>query len=232
MRNVLLGLSALGLFCCTKPQEDPKIAVAPINSNTTNDPAKGAAMAPTLTAISMVHNGELFMGKPPLKIFYVDTTLTNNQEAPRWFLFPDSLPEEVSRPDGGVDTLEIFQPKGTGKATAIRLLGTHPIGWAVLLPAKSSVTIKNLGLNVWESEIPASLTLKAIVVTDVTLEGKPLASLLTADPTCDAKAEVSFGKSRVDSMLESVHFHEDRKEVPLQYKTEQDLTLTVPIIKK
>jgi hypothetical protein len=228
LRRVLIGLSALLFFGCPKPQENTMKEGAKLEPTTTSAENK----VPQKDFISLAHNGDLFMGKPPLKIFYFDAVFTNNASEPRWVLFPDSLPESVGRPDGGVDAIEVFQPKGTGKAIALNLMGTNMYGWAVLLPPKAEVKMKRLPIEVWESEIPTKLEIKTILASGLTLNGKPATSFLKADPTCDTKAEGEFEKSKAYSMIDSVHFSEDLKEVPIQYKTEQTATLTVSIVKK
>jgi hypothetical protein len=223
VRNLILGLSALLFLGCPKPQEEIK------TPSSATKPAEGKEPAVSQKNVTIKHNGELFMGKPPLKILYFDVTLKNEQKTARWFLLPSTLPESVSRPDGGVDTLEIFEPKGSGKVIAISLLGTNKLGWAFLLPGEAQITVKRLAISDWEGDIPKQLEITSIIATDLTFGGKPAASYFKADPSCDSKAEVSFEKSKVDSMTGSVHFSEDSKELPIQFKSEQAVTLTVPI---
>src|SRR5438105_212491 len=61
---------------------------------------------------------EMRLRKPPLAELYFDIRLRNDRTAARWFLLPSHLlgPATTSIGEkGGVDTLEVFAPRGRGR---------------------------------------------------------------------------------------------------------------------
>jgi hypothetical protein len=216
-----LVLSAL-LGACPKPIEPNNTPLDPVKTETKPE---AAVQTPF---IALTHNGERFMGKPPSKTFYVDATLTNEQKTSRWILFQGTTPDSVSRPEGGVDVLQLFQPKGEGKVIAIEMLGTNLYEWAFLLPGGASITVKNIPIGNWDEDIPTELQIKAIFASSLSFGGKDASTYLKEDPSCDAKATVAFERSKSNNMTGSIKFSDDYKEIPLEYKAEHSVTLKVP----
>ncbi len=78
---------------------------------------------------------EMHFRKPPLVELIFDVVLRNDRTEPRWFLLPSNLnPEKTGIPTkGGVDTLEVSEPRGNGRVIIGHFLGTGGFQ-ALLLP--------------------------------------------------------------------------------------------------
>ena len=95
----------------------PQNAVDPDKqSSLDNDHLRTQALVKTQTArpSTEIKFRQMRFGRPPLVYLSFDVTLLNDQKSPRWFLLPSNLGSghAVIGEKGGVDTLEVFSPRG------------------------------------------------------------------------------------------------------------------------
>jgi len=81
--------------------------------------------------------------KPPLAELYFDIVLHNDRAEPRWFLLPGNFGPGTSPlgTRGGVDTVEVFAPHGSGRVIVGHFLGTGGFQ-ALLLPAHAQIRLR------------------------------------------------------------------------------------------
>jgi len=65
-------------------------------------------------------------GRPPLLHLYFDVVLRNDRRSPRWFLLPSNPgpAHGLIGEKGGVDTLQVFTPRGNGQEVIGRFFRT------------------------------------------------------------------------------------------------------------
>src|SRR5258707_10212096 len=92
----------------------------------------------------------MHLRKPPLAELNFDIVLRNDHTGPRWFLLPSNLGPGTSAllTKGGVDTVEVFEPRGTGRVIVGHFLGTGGF-YALLLPARSEVRLQMFPISYW-----------------------------------------------------------------------------------
>jgi hypothetical protein len=155
---------------------------------------------------------EMHFRKPPLVELIFDVVLRNDRAQPRWFLLASHLyPEKPGIPEkGGVDTLEVFAPRGKGRVVIGRFLGTGGFQ-ALLLPAHAEIHLRGLPVEYW-GDVPESLQLEVIVAKRLTIGSESARSWFQTNPICGRKADITETISGRTRMLRS-HHTRDNKEV-------------------
>src|SRR5882724_5358253 len=115
---------------------------------------------------------EMHFRKPPLVELVFDVVLRNDRAQPRWFLLPSHMyPNKPGIPEnGGVDTLEVFAPRGKGRVIIGRFLGTGGFQ-ALLLPAHAQIHLRALPVEYW-GDVPDRLQLEVVTAKRLTIGGK------------------------------------------------------------
>src|SRR5438132_662426 len=103
---------------------------------------------------------EMHFRKPPLVELVFDVLLRNDRAQPRWFLLPSNLgPGHASIGEkGGVDALEVFAPRGSGRVVIGHFLGTGGFQ-ALLLPAHAEIHLRALPISYW-GDVPDRLQIE------------------------------------------------------------------------
>jgi len=157
-----------------------------------------------------------------------DVVLRNDRGQPRWFLLPSHLyPEKPAfQRNGGVDTLEVFAPRGKGRVVIGRFLGTGGFQ-ALLLPAHAEIHLRGLPVEYW-GDVPENLQLEVIVAKRLTIGSEPARSWFQTNPICGRKADITETISGRTRMLRS-HHTRDNKEVPTQIDEDQRFEIQVSL---
>jgi hypothetical protein len=150
--------------------------------------------------------------KPPLKVHFFEIVLRNPASAPRWLVLPTTFPSaDEPMPASGRFEVELQPFLLSEHPRVVIFRGVSGDFWALRLPAKGLVQLRRLGIESWWSEVPASVSLEALVARDVTLGGTSLGVLAGIDPTSESGAEVkaAWDASHPD-VLRMWHAPEDK----------------------
>src|ERR1044071_759077 len=112
---------------------------------------------------------EMRYGRPPLSYLFFDVVLRNDRTSPRWFLLPSNLGSGhgLIGEKGGVDTLEVFAPRGNGEVIIGRFLGTGGFH-ALLLRPGAEVRLRRFPISFW-GDLPASLPIEIVIANGLTI---------------------------------------------------------------
>jgi hypothetical protein len=171
---------------------------------------------------------EMRLRKPPLAELYFDITLHNDQAGPRWVLLPSNLGPGTSGllTKGGVDTVEVFAPRGSGRVIVGHFLGTGGF-YALLLPARAEVRLQMFPISYW-GDPPDQLQVEVVTAQGLTIGGEPAAAWFGLNPTCSARAAIVESALSPTRMIRSRH-SPDRKEVKALSVGESRFRLEVPL---
>jgi hypothetical protein len=155
---------------------------------------------------------ELRMRKPPLVELYFDVVLRNRRAEPRWFLLPGNLGPGTSAllTRGGVDGVEVFGPRGTGRVIVGHFLGTGGF-YALLLPARSAIHLQMFPISYW-GDLPDQLEVEVVTAKRLTIGGEPASAWFGLNPTSSARANITESVLSQNRMVTSRHTP-DGKEV-------------------
>jgi hypothetical protein len=171
---------------------------------------------------------ELRMRKPPLVELYFDVVLRNDRAEPRWFLLPSNLGPGTSAllTKGGVDGVEVFGPRGKGRAVIGHFLGTGGF-YALLLPARGEVRLRMFPLSYW-GDLPDQLLVEVVTTKRLTIGGEPAAAWFGLNPTSSTRADITESVLSQNRMIRSRHTP-DRKEVATLSEEESRFKLAVSL---
>src|SRR5882724_10088163 len=169
---------------------------------------------------------ELRMRKPPLVELYFDIVLRNDRPEPRWFLLPSNLGPGTSGllTKGGVDGVEVFGPRGKGRAVIGHFLGTGGF-YALLLPARAEVRLHMFPISYW-GELPDRVQVEVVTAKRLLIGGEPAAGWFGLNPTSSAGADITESVLSQNRMISSRHAP-DRKEVATRSENESRFKLEV-----
>lgn len=155
---------------------------------------------------------ELHMRKPPLVELDFDVVLRNDRAEPRWFLLPSNLGSENSPllAKGGVDGVEVFAPRGSGRVIIGHFLGTGGF-YALLLPARAEVHLRMFPISYW-GDLPDQLPVEVVTAKRLTIGGEPASAWFGLNPSASARANITENVLSQNRMVSSRHTP-DRKEV-------------------
>ncbi|MDX6498013.1 MAG: hypothetical protein QOG23_1273 [Blastocatellia bacterium] len=171
---------------------------------------------------------EMRLRKPPLAELYFDITLHNYQSRPLWFLLPSNLGSGISAllTKGGVDTVEVFAPRGSGRVIVGHFLGTGGF-YALLLPARAEVRMQVFPISYW-GDPPDQLQVGVVTAQGLRIGGEPAASWFELNPTSSARAAIAESVLSPARMIGSRH-SPDRKEVKAMSVGEKRFKLEVSL---
>ena len=133
---------------------------------------------------------EMHFRKPPLVELIFDVVLRNDSKSPGWFLLPSRFgPGQGSLGEGGVDTLEVFAPRGKGRVRIGRFLGTGGFQ-ALLLPPGAEIHLRRFPISYW-GELPANLDIEIVIARRLTIGGETAKSRFGRNPMSSVTADIS-----------------------------------------
>ena len=174
---------------------------------------------------------QMRFGKPPLVYLSFDVTLRNNEKSPRWFLLPSNLGSGHAAvgEKGGVDTLEVFSPRGKGHVVLGRFLGTGGFN-ALLLPHGAVVRLRLFPISYW-GDPPDNLEIEVVVATKLTIGGDQAENWFGKSPLSSVKADIPEDAENPMRMRTSKR-SKDNKEVASVIEEDRRLRLQVSLGKK
>lgn len=154
---------------------------------------------------------EMHFRKPPLVELVFDIVLRNDRAQPRWFLLPSHLyPDKPGIPEtGGIDTLEVFAPRGKGRVIIGHFLGTGGFQ-ALLLPAHAEIHLRALPIEYW-GDLPDQLQVEIVIAKRLTIGGKDAATWFKVNPTSSVSADISENPTNSTRLLRSRHTSDNRE---------------------
>ena len=162
-------------------------------------------------------------GRPPLVRLYADVTLVNGADAARWFALPVLAKPIPTPPHPGVTGVTPFRVTGArGTAYLLRFRGTGAVQ-AVRIPARGTVRIRHVELDLWQERPTAPLPLDVTIAPELAVGGQPVAAWLPGDPTSDADADVE----RTEGLRP--YDVADAREVPLTFTDPTVVTATLAL---
>jgi hypothetical protein len=174
---------------------------------------------------------QMRFGKPPLVYLSFDVTLLNDQKSPRWFLLPSNLGSGHAAvgEKGGVDTLEVFSPRGKGRVVVGRFLGTGGFN-ALLLPPGAVVRLRLFPISYW-GDPPDNLEIEIVIARELTIGGDKAENWFGNIPLSSVKADIAEDAENPMRMRTSKRT-KDNKEVAPVIEEDRRLRLQVSLGKK
>ncbi len=171
---------------------------------------------------------EMHLRKPPLAELSFDIVLRNDQSEPRWFLLPSNLGPGTSSlvTKGGVDTVEVFEPHGSGRVIVGHFLGTGGFQ-ALLLPAHARVRLRMFPISYW-GDVPDHLQVEVVTAKRLTIGSEPAAAWFGSNSTCSARADIVESALSHTRMIRSRHTP-DGKEVGTMIEGERRFKIEVSL---
>jgi len=174
---------------------------------------------------------EMRRRKPPLAELYFDIRLRNDGAAARWFLLPSNLgsanPSIGAK--GGIDTLEVFAPRGQGRVIIGHFLGTGGFQ-ALLLPPRAEVRLRLFPISYW-GEPPDPLRIEVVIAKTFSIGGESAEKWFGSQPLSSVKADITENAKSTSRMLRSKSTP-DNKEVAARIEEDRRLQLMVSLARK
>jgi hypothetical protein len=220
MRAILVSLIACACFseCVAQPTRRARRA-------------RASLPAIRLRQSAEIEFKQMRFGKPPFVELYFDVTLRNSRDEPGWFLLPSNLnPESTSfAAKGGVDTLEAFAPRGTGRVVVGRFLGTGGFQ-AILLAAHAEVRLRLLRISYW-GDLPARLRVEVVTAKRLRIGDEDAVSWFGINPESSVKADIAEDATGQTRSLRSKSTPDD-KEVAATFDEDRRFELEVSLDKR
>ena len=174
---------------------------------------------------------EMRYGKPPLLYLFFDVVLRNDQASPRWFLLPSNLGSGYGSigEKGGVDTLQVFTPRGNGQVIIGRFLGTGGFH-ALLLPPDAEVRLRRFPISFW-GELPANLQIEIVIANQLTVGDETAQSWFGVKALSSARADIPEDAENVKRLVHSKRSRDNKEVLPV-IEEDQRLHLSVSLESK
>jgi len=174
---------------------------------------------------------EMRYGRPPLVYLFFDVVLRNDRTSPRWFLLPSNLGSGhgLIGEKGGIDTLEVFTPRGNGQVIIGRFLGTGGFH-ALLLRPGAEVRLRRFPISFW-GELPANLQIEIVTANRLTVGDETAQSWFGVKALSSARADIPEDAESAKSLVRSKHSR-DNKEVLPRIEEDRRLHLSVSLESK
>lgn len=174
---------------------------------------------------------EMRLRKPPLAELYFDIRLRNDRTAARWFLLPSNLgsPATSIGAKGGVDTLEVFAPRGQGRAIIGHFLGTGGFQ-ALLLPPHAEVRLRVFPISYW-GDPPDRLRIEVVIAKTFSIGGETAEEWFGSQTLSSVKADITENAKSISRMVRSKRTP-DNKEVATRIEEDRRLQLMVSLARK
>ncbi len=170
-------------------------------------------------------------GRRPLVYLSFDVILRNHEKSARWFLLPSNLGSGHAAvgEKGGVDTLEVFSPRGNGHVVVGRFLGTGGFN-ALLLPADAVVRLRVFPISYW-GEPPAKLQVEIVIAKQLKIGGDTAENWFGESPMSSVTADIPEDAENPMTMRTSKRTP-DKKEVAPLIDEDRRLRLQISLEKK
>ena len=170
-------------------------------------------------------------GRPPLVYLSFDVLLRNEEESPRWFLLPSNLGSGHGPigEKGGVDTLEVFSPRGKGRVVVGRFLGTGGFN-ALLLPPGAAVRLRLFPISYW-GDPPDNLEIEIVIAKELTIGSEKAENWFGKSPMSGVKADIAEATENPMRMRTSRRTKDNKEVVPV-IEEDRRLRLQVSLEKK
>jgi len=170
-------------------------------------------------------------GRPPLVYLSFDVLLRNEEESPRWFLLPSNLGSGHGPigEKGGVDTLEVFSPRGKGRVVVGRFLGTGGFN-ALLLPPGAAVRLRLFPISYW-GDPPDNLEIEIVIAKELTIGSEKAENWFGKSPMSGVKADIAEAAENPMRMRTSRRTKDNKEVVPV-IEEDRRLRLQVSLEKK
>jgi hypothetical protein len=174
---------------------------------------------------------EMRYGRPPLLYLFFDVVLRNDRRSPRWFLLPSNLGpgHGLIGEKGGVDTLQVFTPRGNGQVIIGRFLGTGGFQ-ALLLPPRAEVRLRRFPISFW-GEIPANLQIEIVIASQLTIGDETAERWFGVKALSSARADISEDAESVKRLVHTKRSRDNKEVLPL-IEEDQRLHLSVSLKSK
>jgi hypothetical protein len=174
---------------------------------------------------------QMRFGRPPLVYLSFDVILRNDENSARWFLLPSNLGSGHAAigQKGGVDTLEVFSPRGKGRVIIGRFLGTGGFN-ALLLPPRAELRLRLFPISYW-GDPPANLELEIVIARQLSIGGDSAEKWFGKNPMSSVNADIIENAENLMRMRTSKRTP-DHKEVAPQIEEDRRLTLQVSLEKR
>jgi hypothetical protein len=174
---------------------------------------------------------EMHFRKPPLVELIFDVVLRNDRTQPGWFLLPSNLgPGHAAIGEkGGVDTLEVFAPRGKGRVIIGHFLGTGGFQ-ALLLPAHAEIHLRMFPISYW-GDLPANLEIEIVIARRLMIGGETAESWFGRNPMSSVTADIS---EEAESSMRIRHSRRtpDNKEVASAIEADRRFRIQVSLEQK
>lgn len=174
---------------------------------------------------------EMRLRKPPLAELYFDIKLRNDGAAARWFLLPSNLGSANTSigAKGGVDTLEVFAPRGQGRVIIGHFLGTGGFQ-ALLLPPRAEIRLRHFAISYW-GDPPYRLQIEVVIAKALMIGGEKAEKWFGSQPLSSVKADITENAKSTSRMVRSKSTP-DNKEVAARIEEDRRLKLMVSLARK
>jgi hypothetical protein len=158
---------------------------------------------------------EMRYGRPPLSYLFFDVVLRNERSSPRWFLLPSNLGagHGLIGEKGGVDTLQVFTPRGNGEVIIGRFLGRGGFQ-ALLLPPRAEVRLRRFPISFW-GELPADLQIEIVIANRLTIGDESAQSWFGVKALSSTRADISEDAENVKRLVHSKRSRDNKEVLPL-----------------
>jgi len=130
---------------------------------------------------------------------------------------------------GGVDTLEVFAPRGQGRVIIGHFLGTGGFQ-ALRLPPHAEVRLRRFPISYW-GEPPAHLRIEVAIAKTLTIGGEKAEGWFGGDPLSSVRADIAEDATALSRMLRSKRTP-DNKEVVTALEEDRRIHLMVSLERK
>lgn len=211
-------------YAAGSPSQTPEAAIVP--EHFFLDIGEVKVISPR--ALAEIKFRELRMRKPPLVELYFDVVLRNDWAEKRWFLLPSTLGPGTAAlfTKGGVDSVEVFAPRGQGRVVLGHFLGTGGF-CGLLLPARSEIHLQIFPISYW-GDLPDQLEVEVVTAKRLTIGGEPASAWFGLNPTSSVRADITENVWSQNRMIRSRHTP-DRKEVATRTEEVSRLKLEVSL---
>lgn len=144
--------------------------------------------------------------KPPLSHLYFDIILRNPNEQPQWFILPELF--SLSHPSPWTqlltDSLSVSEMKGE-KHVFIGVFRGYTSFYALLLPARGEVKIRDFKIDKWGNEFEPIFyaPIRVAMTKQLQIGGEPVESWFASNPLSENQADVSFNLNQEVSKKDS-----------------------------
>ncbi|HEX7664345.1 MAG TPA: matrixin family metalloprotease [Polyangiaceae bacterium] len=188
----LLALFGLGSSGCRQDLQ-PAVSTTPQIPVAADSNADGSTSCANV--VLRLESLNVKPGKPPSKVNTFDVRLHNPGSDKRWLVLPRVFPydakDEPAPGKGTANSLKAEVMSGRGRFVRVTMQGAGGF-FAVQVPAHGDVTIHNLKIESWWDTAHKTAKLDVVVAKGITIDGKPLESLVKGDLGSDADAETDL----------------------------------------